>query len=78
MVASLPPDVDALAVVATGASEIRAAFPADQVPGIVLAYMQGIKASFAVATAMAGLAFVFSLVSPWKRLHGVPGEAMAL
>lgn len=78
MVANLPADVNALVVVATGASDLRSVFPADQVPGIVLAYMEGIKVSFAVATAMAGLAFVFSLVCPMKRLRGVSGENMAL
>jgi hypothetical protein len=78
MVTNLPSNVDALAVLATGASEIRTVFAADQVPGIVLAYMQGIKASFAVAAAMAGIAFVFSFLCPSKRLHSVPGEAVAL
>ncbi|OCK73020.1 MFS general substrate transporter [Lepidopterella palustris CBS 459.81] len=71
------PGVNPLLVVATGASEIRSVFPSNQIPGIVLAYMDGIKASFAVGVGMAGVAFVISFIVPWKRLHGDPqGDAL--
>ena len=39
-------------------------------PGILAAYMAGIKVVFALATAAAGLALVVSLFSNWKRIHG--------
>lgn len=39
-------------------------------PGIVVAYMAGIKVVFALATAGAGLALIISLFSNWKRIHG--------
>lgn len=56
-------------VVLTGVTQIRTAFPADQVPGILMAYMAGLKVTFAIATGAIGLAFVVSIFSSWKRLN---------
>jgi hypothetical protein len=56
-------------VVATGATQIRAVFTADQVPGIVVAYMEGIKVALAISIGATGVAFVISLFSSWKRLN---------
>lgn len=61
------PGVDPAAVVATGATQIRAVFTADQVPGIVKAYMAGIKVALAIAIGATGVAFLVSLFSSWKR-----------
>ena len=72
LLAKLPeyaPNVDPHIIIATGATQIRTAFPADQVPGILMAYMAGIKVTFAIATAAVGLAFVISIFSSWKRLN---------
>jgi hypothetical protein len=72
LIATLPstaPGVDPLAVYATGSTELRTIFPAEEIPGIILAYMQGIKAAFAVSIAMFGTAFVLSLILPWKKIH---------
>ncbi len=72
MIAELPitaPGVDPIAVIATGATQLRQAFPADQVPGILLAYMAGIKVAFAIAIGAVGAAFVVSLLSKWKKLN---------
>jgi MFS family permease len=55
------PDVDPLAVVHTGTTAIRDVFPADQVPGILDAYMVGIKVAFAIAIAAAGLGMLIGL-----------------
>ena len=75
---STAPTVDARLVVVTGAAQLRSVFAPDQLPGIILAYMEGIKAAFAVALGMAGFAFVLSLACPWKKiLGGPPGETMA-
>ena len=60
--------VDPAAVVATGATQIRDVFPADQVPGIVLGYMSGTKIVFALVTGATGISFVVSLFSSWRRL----------
>jgi hypothetical protein len=76
--ATAAPDVDPGLVIATGATQLRSVFTPDQLLGIILAYMEGIKAAFAVAIGMAGFAFVLSLACPWKRLHGgPPGEVIA-
>jgi len=55
------PDVDPLKVVHTGATAIRAVFREDQVPGIVEAYMVGIKVAFAIAVAGAGTGLLIGL-----------------
>lgn len=60
----------------TGASELRNVFPADVLPGVLEAYMIGIKAAFAVAVAFCGMAFLCSLAIPMKKLPShAPGEA---
>jgi hypothetical protein len=61
--------VDPAAVIVTGATQIRAIYTADQVPGIVAAYMAGIKAALAISIGGTGVAFLVSLFSSWKRLN---------
>jgi MFS family permease len=68
-VASTVPGINPITVIVTGATEIRAIFAPDQVPGIVLAYMAGLKVVFAIAIATAGCAFLFSICADWKKLH---------
>lgn len=67
--ASTAPDIDPALVILTGSTEIRTAFPADQVPAILLAYMAGLRVTFAIMTGFAGIAFLASLFVSWKRLH---------
>ncbi|KAL2195600.1 major facilitator superfamily domain-containing protein [Corynascus similis CBS 632.67] len=69
MMPTTAPDVDPAKVIATGATLIRVAFPDDQVPGIVVAYMAGIKVAFGISIGGAGLGLVICLFSRWKRLH---------
>jgi len=61
--------VDPEVLIATGAAELRQVFSPDQMPGILMAYMAGIKAAFAVAIGMAGFSFLLSLLCPWKKVH---------
>lgn len=68
--ATSAPDVDPAKLLLTGATEIRKAFTPDQVPGILIAYMEGIKATFAIGIGMVGASFVISFFNSWKRLHG--------
>lgn len=63
------PNVDPAKVIATGATEIRSAFTANEIPGIVLSYMSGIKAAFAIAIAGAGVALFASASNRWERLQ---------
>lgn len=56
------PDVDPAKLIATGVSDIRHAFPAEQIPGILLAYMDGLRIPFAIATATAGAACILACI----------------
>lgn len=56
-------------VIATGATEIRTIFPADQVPAILYAYMAGIKVDFALSVALIGFTCVLAVFVPRKRLN---------
>ncbi|KIW20704.1 hypothetical protein PV08_01281 [Exophiala spinifera] len=66
---STAPGVDPGLVLVTGATEIRRVFTPAQVPGIVAAYMQGLKSVFAIGTGTFGAAFLASMCAPWTRLH---------
>ena len=51
IISTLPtsaPGIDAFIVMATGAQDIHRPFTAGQLPGVLVAYMQGIKATFAI------------------------------
>ncbi|KAF3771094.1 MFS general substrate transporter [Cryphonectria parasitica EP155] len=63
------PGVDPTLVIATGATELRNVFPAEQVSGILVAYMKGLKISFAIALGATALALLIGLFSRWKRLN---------
>ncbi len=74
LVSELPhtaPDVDPAAVVVAGATHLRAVFDEDQVPGILLAYMSGLKVTFAIAIGSLGLTFLLSLFNPLQRLNTI-------
>ncbi|KIY02188.1 uncharacterized protein Z520_02326 [Fonsecaea multimorphosa CBS 102226] len=69
--ATLPetaPGVNPGLVLATGASELRKVFLPDVVPGVLKAYMVGLKAAFAVAVGFSGAAFLCSLAIPMEKL----------
>ena len=68
--------MDPALVLLTGASELHNVFSADRLPGVLEAYMVGIKAAFAVAVAFSGAACLCSLAVPWSKLPThAPGEA---
>ncbi|PYH87799.1 hypothetical protein BO71DRAFT_436378, partial [Aspergillus ellipticus CBS 707.79] len=57
LLARLPitaPSVNPAVVIATGATELRAVFAAEQIPGIVDAYVDGVHAAVAIAVGLAG------------------------
>lgn len=56
------PPVESLAVGAVGVTWLRSAFPTDEVSGIVVAYMAGIRGTFSIVVAGAGFFFVPSLL----------------
>jgi hypothetical protein len=67
--ASSAPDLDPQLVIATGATQIRSTFTPDQVPGVVFAYMAGVKVTFALVVALAGVTCLVGLLAPWKPIN---------
>ena len=63
------PLVNPLQVVATGATELWHTFGPDVLPGVLEAYMSGIKVAFAISIAGVGTACLISLASDWKRIN---------
>uniref|UniRef100_A0A8H7K8Y8 Major facilitator superfamily (MFS) profile domain-containing protein n=1 Tax=Bionectria ochroleuca TaxID=29856 RepID=A0A8H7K8Y8_BIOOC len=68
--ASTAPTVSPVTVILTGSAEIRNVFAPDQVPGIVLAYMSGLKVTFALMAGFAGMSFLLSGLQSWKKIYG--------
>ncbi|KAF2501646.1 MFS general substrate transporter [Lophium mytilinum] len=67
--ASTAPGVNPATVLVTGATQIRWAFPPAQVPGVVVAYMAGLKVVFAITIGTFGMACLISMFGSWERLH---------
>jgi MFS transporter, DHA2 family, glioxin efflux transporter len=64
------PGVNPSLVVATGATELRSVFTAEQLTGILEAYMSGLKVAFIVPIALGGVAAIISLFPKWTSLKG--------
>ena len=74
------PGIDPASVVSTGATDLRSVFSVDQVPGILVAYMSGLKIAFAIGLASTGGAFIIiTLFQKWNRLNtaAIAGGAAA-
>ncbi|KAH0527007.1 hypothetical protein TsFJ059_002051 [Trichoderma semiorbis] len=73
MINNLPktaPGVNPALVVSTGATDLRKVFSEDQIPGILVAYMQGLKAAFAIGITSSGIAFItVVLFQRWNKLN---------
>jgi MFS transporter, DHA2 family, glioxin efflux transporter len=63
------PEVDPMAVIATGATQFGSTFPPTATPGILLSYMQSLHVVFAIAIALAGVAAVVSWFAKWQTIH---------
>jgi MFS transporter, DHA2 family, glioxin efflux transporter len=78
-VATTAPSASPELVIATGATDLRKAFNADQLEGILVAYMAGLKVTFAIAIATAGVTFLVPFTQRWVTLRGrVKGGAGAV
>lgn len=68
--------MDPARLISTGASALRTAFAPEELPGVLVAYMHGLKAAFALSIAFCGIAFLSTLVIPWGRLstHATDAE----
>ena len=67
------PDVNPDAVVAAGAADLKEF--GSSIDGIRVAYMDGLKVSFAFACGSMGAALICSVFMRWKRIEGVVGGA---
>jgi MFS family permease len=56
------PSVDPAKVVATGATQLKDVFSAADLPGVIKAYMSGLKDAYALGIALAGCAFLVSML----------------
>jgi MFS transporter, DHA2 family, glioxin efflux transporter len=70
VLASTAPEINPARVLGTGATQIRSAFTAEQVPLVVDAYMSGLKSVFAITIAGFGISAFIGFLGSWKRLHG--------
>ncbi|EJU00926.1 gliotoxin efflux pump [Dacryopinax primogenitus] len=67
--AQTAPSADPLLVIGTGATSLQQVFAPDVLPGILRAYMDGLKAAFVVAIAVLGLATVSGVFVEWKTFE---------
>lgn len=66
------PSLEPHSVLHVGVSNIRAVYPPELVPGIVNAFLDGLRVDYAIAIAGVGISFLVSFASPWpwKNLKG--------
>lgn len=64
------PNVNPLDVIATGATDLRRVFSQEEVAGILVSYMRGLKDAFAVGLASSALAFIIiAFFQKYNRLN---------
>lgn len=66
------PGVTPSLVVSTGATQLRNVFSPSELPGILIAYMDGLKLSFALAIALAGITLPIALFAKWVNVKPRP------
>ncbi|KAH6653123.1 putative efflux pump antibiotic resistance protein [Truncatella angustata] len=71
------PHISTAEVITTGATGFRTAFPPDQVLEIVRGYMEGVRATFAVAIGLAGVSFLSAFLVPFRKMGGGKPETPA-
>lgn len=75
---STAPSVDPLSVVFTGATDIRKTFAPEDIPGIIRAYMDGLKVTYALGIAMAAGMLLTAFISKWHNLKALHEERARL
>jgi MFS transporter, DHA2 family, glioxin efflux transporter len=73
--ADTAPNVNPGRVVATGATDLRRVFSVEELDGILVAYMKGLKVAFALAIAGTMLAFLVGLASTWDKINAEGGSS---
>src|SRR5271155_3381188 len=62
------PGVNPSLVITTGATDLRKVFSAAQLPGILSAYIDGLRVAFSIGLAVACVAFILSFTPRWESL----------
>ncbi|KAK3168518.1 hypothetical protein OEA41_004966 [Lepraria neglecta] len=62
------PAVKPSLVVATGATQLRSVFSEADLPGVLVAYMDGLKITFALAVALAGITLPIAMLARWRNV----------
>lgn len=70
----MAPGVDPTKVVGTGATLLRTTFDPAHLPGILRAYMSGLRVTFAIAVGGIGVALLLSLFNGWRRSNAAATE----
>lgn len=68
----VPPEV----VLGTGATQIRQAFTAAQVPVIVQGYTEGLKVAWLITVGACGAATIIGAFGSWKKVETGDGKAV--
>lgn len=68
--ASLAPELDPREVLAAGGTNIRNVYHGAQLEHILDAFMTGIKDSWAMSIALAGVTFIVAFAGEWKSMKG--------
>lgn len=55
-------------MIATGATQLRTHFTAEQLPGVIKTYMSGLKVAYAIAIAVAGISVLITPLVPIRKL----------
>ncbi|KZP00729.1 MFS general substrate transporter [Calocera viscosa TUFC12733] len=71
------PSVDPAQVIATGASDLHQVFSADVLPGVLRAYMDGLKAAYALAAGALSVASMLSVFVEWTSIKGAVAAGAA-
>jgi hypothetical protein len=69
------PNVTLALVTATGATELRQAFPRSELDGVLRAYAWGVKVAFALTIAACGITVVVNMFRKWNNINKVKVKA---
>ncbi|KAL1610857.1 hypothetical protein SLS60_002528 [Paraconiothyrium brasiliense] len=65
------PSVTPIKVIFTGATDLQSTFTADELPGILRAYMDGLKNAFILAIAMGAMTLAAAFLNKWHDLKAI-------
>jgi hypothetical protein len=75
--AKLAPNLNPESVLAIGATDIRSVFHGADLDHVLQAYMIGLKDSWALSVALAGVTFLVAFAGEWRSLKGVKASPVA-